>query len=649
MTSQVQENLRESLYTLVGEAAPDDGLVSFDTEGSGLHPDDGARVSVVSVAWREGGVLQSAAFPFDQGPLSDKPGLRPKKGAILLEPGSDDDPNLGPDEYNAILGWLDDKRLIIANAAYDLKMARLGGLRGWEDDTLWDLKDAVEWDTMLASWILWPLQRMALKRTMERLFGLSEGDDEREFAATRKRVNPQYGPGLLKRYDIPHWADITGYAVKDAEQALRLHEVQIALFAAEERHQTRFMDEEMRIMKLLHEMESRGLPYDRATSLVIADELEQETAELAAELPFRLTAPAAAKWFFGLTSEGGQEQMPHCVGEKTGAPSVAVCCVRELTSRPEPVRGVALTYQRANKVKDSENRYYRGYPAKLGGDSRLRTDFKQAGTVNFRFSSGRVNLQALPHDYKLELLPEGTIMPRSLFMDEPGTELWEFDLAQAEYRIAGRLANCERILRYVDEDIDAHSETANLLFGDAEFEHRQVAKRANFSLLFSIGARRFNMDVEKQTGVKLGETRARAIIVDWRKLHPEIPVANDLAENAMKARGRKAEDKLAQGYVRMIDGRFRWLTWDEYSYKAFNCVVQGGQAQGVKKWLLAVDAAYPGMLRLTVHDSIALAIPTERVAEVVAGVVKIGEELLSALFDVKMKVDAKRWKTANLL
>ena len=30
-------------------------VVAFDSEGSGLHPDDGARVSLVTIAWWEGG------------------------------------------------------------------------------------------------------------------------------------------------------------------------------------------------------------------------------------------------------------------------------------------------------------------------------------------------------------------------------------------------------------------------------------------------------------------------------------------------------------------------------------------------------------------------------------------------------------------
>src|SRR5688500_9599120 len=41
----------------------DDLIVAVDTEGSGLYPDDGARISMVSLAFGE----TEAAFPFDHG------------------------------------------------------------------------------------------------------------------------------------------------------------------------------------------------------------------------------------------------------------------------------------------------------------------------------------------------------------------------------------------------------------------------------------------------------------------------------------------------------------------------------------------------------------------------------------------------------
>lgn len=638
-------------------------IVAVDTETSGLHVDDGARISTVSVAYwtecglcdgrsviddlhpcmacnGEGGVLVGHAWPFDQGPLSDKPGMEKcKDPSLLIEPGSDRDFNLHPDEYDALTEWLSDKQLVFQNAKFDLHMFRTG-LRGLEEWTGIDLSEQAFWDCMPASRLLWPVLPTSLDAVCRRLFGEDNGKADEALKAALKQ-NSRYGVGLTRRYDLVSWEAMEEYARVDTELTLRLQDYQTGEFE-EQPHLIRYFDQDIKFMKALYRMEVAALPYSAELSLQTADELDPVLEAQIAKLPFRFTPPAASAWFF--TEKG---EMPHCISEKTQKPSIGECCVRDLIGRGGEVGQAANDYRVAQKIKNAIAKYYRGFPAQLGRDGRLRTDFKEDGTVSFRISSTRVNMQALPHDYRLDALPEGTRMPRSCFLDEPGCELWEFDLAQAEYRVAGRLAGCERILRYVVEGIDAHSETAVLLFGDAEFQNRQVAKRSNFSLLFSIGRRKFNMDVEKNTGLKLGETKAGQIIDTWRGLHPEIPIANRRAEQAMLARGRAANVPMAQGWVRLMDGRQRWFQWREHSYAAFNQAVQGTIAQGVKAWLLAVDEAYPGMLRLTVHDSIALSIPKDRVEEVTAGVIKIGKDTLTTLCQVTMDVDAKRWKTAG--
>src|SRR5690348_3159581 len=103
----------------------DGGLVVFDVEASGLFPDDGARISIVSAAYAVDGQRQTVVFPFDQGPVPGKPGAGP---ASLF----DDErcaPNLGIEEWDALCGWLKGKRLVGHNVLYDVRMMR-AGLRG---------------------------------------------------------------------------------------------------------------------------------------------------------------------------------------------------------------------------------------------------------------------------------------------------------------------------------------------------------------------------------------------------------------------------------------------------------------------------------------------------------------------------------------
>ena len=92
--------------------------VALDTETSGLHPDDGARVSVVVLGWRDSsGETVSRALPFDQGIRDKVPGRTPELFA---------DPNLGSAEWSELLVWLGRQRLVFHNAKFDLHLMRAG-------------------------------------------------------------------------------------------------------------------------------------------------------------------------------------------------------------------------------------------------------------------------------------------------------------------------------------------------------------------------------------------------------------------------------------------------------------------------------------------------------------------------------------------
>jgi DNA polymerase-1 len=279
--------------------------------------------------------------------------------------------------------------------------------------------------------------------------------------------------------------------------------------------------------------------------------------------------------------------------------------------------------------------WYQGYLDKVGPDGRIRTDLRQTGTISMRSSSQRVNLQALPHDYRLEAV-EGLPSPRSLFVPAPGMLLYELDLSQAELRHAAKAAKCETILALLRAGEDVHGSTASRLFGvtasDGTWkQYRNVAKRANFSAIFGIGAPKFNVDVEKQTGVKLGEARAGEILTAWRSLYPEFQVAMARAERLA----------IKRGWIKLAGGRLRWFAPYESPHKAFNQYVQGSLAQAKKRWMVEVDRELPGTLVLEVHDSLVEEVWSEAEAKRAA---VIGEQVCSEFLGVPMLVDVKQWK-----
>jgi DNA polymerase-1 len=347
-------------------------------------------------------------------------------------------------------------------------------------------------------------------------------------------------------------------------------------------------------------------------------------------LPFKPTPAGARKYFFSV-----QGALPHCLTEKSG-PSVSECCIRSLISQHTPY---AQEFADLQKVSHAISTWFTGYAEMTGEDGRLRTDFRQAGTTTMRFTSSRVNLQAIPHDYKLERL-EGIATPRSLFKPAEGHELWEFDLAQVECRAAAVVADCQTWLSMFrsEEPRDLHSETALQLFGDVSYEHRQIAKRANFSLIYGVGGATFRKDLEKTSGVKLSEMEANALVKDWRALYPEFGRAGRKYENIAKR----------QQYVTLIGGRRRYFAPYDELHKAFNAVIQGSVAQFVKRWMVEAEMSFGGVV-LQIHDSIVMevcvGIGGHALRQTVDSMEKMGGAMATEFFYVPMIAESKQWIT----
>ena len=122
------------------------GSVSVDTEGSGLYPDEGARICAVSTAFNlksDPDRIASFAFPFDQGRPGDK-GFEVQRykagGAKGVESEAEledwlADHNLPESDWNWLLDWLEavgrEHGHNYQNASYDLLMFDAGTRMGW--------------------------------------------------------------------------------------------------------------------------------------------------------------------------------------------------------------------------------------------------------------------------------------------------------------------------------------------------------------------------------------------------------------------------------------------------------------------------------------------------------------------------------------
>lgn len=682
--------------------------IALDTETSGLFVDSGARAATVSVAWHDsyghwkdyfdlgdeevrqwgGGIVTyraencgtidkpnminviSFAWPFDQGVAGTGKPEDDGQGALWAE--ADNQPQV---EWDCLLGFLEEAcenhgvKLVFHHAKFDQHIMRAGtrNLQGGID-----LERYCGWDTQNVANLLWAYTgTTGLKPTSSRLWGDAETEEAqkiKDYLAAKK-----LSPG---RWDLMPWDIIGTYADDDARKTIRLYEHQRELLTREATFGTGLFDgwldgqqgrlnardavaRRMQTSQMLYRMEKRGLPFDVAGAAHASRELKKRVKKLKTELPFKpATLPMAKHYWFGEGNVKGVEGLgltPEAVTDK-GAPQLNANIVRKLVERG--VHG-ADVWRNVQKVSTADSRWYEGYAMLAGEDHRLRGSVRQNGTRSGRFSIERVQLQAIPHDYKLSGFQglDGIPTPRQLIGAgvPEGWQLWELDLANAEARVAAMMAGCKKMLQMIHQGMDLHGETAIELFQKYPEDHdwgkyRSVAKRANFSLIFGVGWEKLQDDIEEQTGVILGEGETRKLVRDWNNLYPEYQRAIKKTASVVEARQRQ----YGRGWVQTANGERRWFVPGEESHKAFNQRVQANLAQfGIDWWLfgdeyieshLTEEELQTGGLVMLIHDSMVLLLPDGVAETVVSGVQKVGTDLWAERFPgLPGGVDAKPW------
>jgi DNA polymerase-1 len=534
--------------------------VALDTETTGLHPDDGAHIICVSLA----GETFHTVIPFDVG------------GAT----------NATQDDWAQLTSWLQQQNLIMHNAKFDLMMF----LRGAPPGCLGiDLSDRVMWDTQLAEWIQNPLESRGLKDIGARRFGKQE-TAERDAAQTWLIMRGHKKGEIWK---LPAEL-LLPYAQQDADLTYMVFKEQ-----ADSRHTGDLIDSallsrEMHIMRTLFRMESRGIKFQGFKAAEIEGYLTSELAILVQSLPFKPTRQKAVKYWI---AEGYDKAISNLPKTDTGQPSL------DDKARQGPIKILphAVNFFRYLDIQLALSRYYsaEGWRGLVGPDNRLRPVYRQDGTTSMRFSCSRVNLQAIPQDWKTENRYPN---PRSLFVPKDGYRLVELDLSQAEMRVATAVSGCRAMRAIIDSGQDIHSATCTELFGigpdDPTWDkQRHISKVLNFAVLYGAGP---HAVVELLSDrVEINETTAKNLIETHRSRFPEF------LQTTLEAQSKADR----QGYITLVSGRRRYFGPDENTHKAFNAVIQGNVAEFMKDEMLWIDQRYPGILLLQIHDSVVLEMP----------------------------------------
>jgi DNA polymerase I-like protein with 3'-5' exonuclease and polymerase domains len=615
--------------------------VAYDTEGSGLFADDGARISAVSCAWRDPVTARIVSFsvPFDQGSNPYYLPLGPKqissshtRRTAKWDPVHLMAPNRSPRVWDTLHRWLLRQRLVMHHAKHDCLQAA-AGLRGREGlhssfrlsdpaRTGFDLMPVVLSDTMLAAGILWPRDPVALK-TMAVMhhFGKELGIEEGAEADEQEALGPWKGPKDDPRYDLIPWSVLGPYSRLDAELTLIAYETEQDLLDSTSEVQARLIADDLRLARILYAMERRGTGLDADGMRAEGQKLTAMVADAAKLVPFRggtgrPTPPAAVKYFFG-DPPAGQGVLPFDDKMTRGGltrgprPQVDEEVIARLSKMGVPGADEYAAYA---ELKAANEKWYVPWPAMCGSDGRIRTVHKQGTVISSRLAVERWQAQAMPHDYQV---PGGVRPPRYFLVTAPDCEAWEADVSQAEIRIAAAVAREENMIRALRAGADSHDAATKLMFfrtmtlaearkRDTWEQRRQVSKRCNLGILYGIGARGLSVQIAKFTGIEYPVAQCAEWITDWKRAFPAFSAALYHYANLASE----------QGYVRLTTGRVRRFSDWEPVHKAFNQRIQGEVAEAAKASMIAFDRDYPGMLLLQIHDSMVAEIPAARVSEV---------------------------------
>lgn len=327
-------------------------------------------------------------------------------------------------------------------------------------------------------------------------------------------------------------------------------------------------------------MSDAGVPLDTEAWLTLADEAEIRAQELRAALLVHVPPPDGV---FPELWVGPDWDSPQQVCATFARLGIEIPSTGDgwLALLDHPLAPLLRQYRSVSKLLSS---YGRKWLDRVR-DGRLYPDWKPIESRAGRMSCSAPNVQQIPRDPRY----------RQAFRAPAGRLLVKADYSQIELRIAAKVAGDEVMLRAYREGADIHTLTAQRLLGrqDVTKGDRQIAKSANFGLLYGMGAEGLQDYARATFGVELTGEEALRHREAWLALYFGI------------ARWHRTQPEGAVE-TRTLAGRRR-RDVDRYTQK-LNSPVQGTGADGLKRALALLwerRAACPGAVPvIACHDEL---------------------------------------------
>ncbi len=399
-------------------------------------------------------------------------------------------------------------------------------------------------------------------------------------------------------------------------------------------------DIEIPLMKVLSDMEMRGIKIDRDILKGIWMRLEKAIWELEKEIyslagtKFNIKSPKQV-W------EMLFENLWLPAGKKTKTGYSVNAEVLDGLKKKYPIAEKIVAYRHYSKLLST---YVDWLLEVVTDDNRIHTSYNQTITSTWRLSSNKPNLQNIPtwDDIAGEI--------RTAFIsDKDEDSLIAFDYSQVEVRLLAIMSGDENLLNAFKQERDIHQVTAEFIFEkkDISGSQRKFAKAVNFWVIYGISP----FGLSKM--IDISQKDAKTYIDAFYKNYPKVRDFFDSTILKCKKNGYVETLFGRRRYIRAINDQNKMIQkWAER--EAMNMPIQWTSADIIKIAMIRIakmldEGNYESTMLLQVHDELVFNIKAHEKKELIEKISYIMENILPNT-PIVLKVDfaeGKNWKQAK--
>jgi DNA polymerase-1 len=523
---------------------------------------------------------------------------------------------------------LDSCRLIFHNAKFDLTVFQAHG---------WIIEKIQYEDTIIMAWLLNENRNsFRLKKLVESVLKVKK-DKIVEFRSVKKRpIIEDYGM-FTEDYpkDLETWEKQLGmYCIDDCKYTYKLF-MKFKPKMEQEGLWRDYSKLELPLIKVIMDMENRGISIDMNYLDKIGEDIEQDIIHLQADIwkeagkefdinsPKQLSEVLYIDKKYSLTAE---------YLTKTGAKSTNIGALNYLKQAypKDKLLDNLIKYREVFKLHST---YIKGLKERNQGGV-IYASFRQIGTQTGRMSSSNPNLQQIPRrDDKYDI--------RKVFVPRQGYKFVICDLSQIELRVAAYLSKDPIMVKAFQSGKDIHQETADIMGVS-----RNISKTINFGVLF--GTTGYGMS--KNLGITVEE--ADKFISNYFNKFKKLSILIEQAKNTMKKNYAvwtllKRKRRFPE-YAKACKEK-DWKAIGRMERQSINSIIQGSAADMIKvmmRNLHEVLPKYNSHLLVSIHDEVLVECPADKAKDVLE-VVKHTMENAIKLGDVPVVAEgiiADCWK-----